>query len=164
LLLTKKLLPPKNLPRLSAGTAYKRARLLGGAAALRHRAGPACLPIGRLACCKDARKLCQPVLCLSHCLQRRTAVPRSQTFPTKSRGRRAAALALLSLGDDVAIAAVTHGRWAAGRAALLGPKGIVLGCALGLVTGLGWIAIDRLRKPRRSPASDARDEAFPKAP
>jgi len=45
-----------------------------------------------------------------------------------------------------------HGRWAAGRAALLGPKGIVPGCALGLVTGLGWIAIDRMHQRRRRSA------------
>ncbi|MBK1632755.1 hypothetical protein CKO31_18790 [Thiohalocapsa halophila] len=74
---------------------------------------------------------------------------RPETFAPKTRGRRAAALALLSLSDDLAIAAVTHGRWAAGRAVVLGPKGILLGCALGIATGLGWAAVARLRSPGR---------------
>lgn len=74
---------------------------------------------------------------------------RSQTFKPKARRGRTAAVAVLSLSDDLAIAALTHGRWAAGRAAVLGPKGVVLGCTLGIMTGLGWVALERLR--RRAP-------------
>ncbi len=54
----------------------------------------------------------------------------------------------LSLSDDVAIAAFAHARWAAGRAVMLGPKGIVAAGVLGLAAGAAWCALDRARAKR----------------
>jgi hypothetical protein len=69
---------------------------------------------------------------------------------------RPVAVAGLSLADDVAVAAFAHGRWAAGRAALLGPKGMLLAGALGLALGGAWCALDRSRAERRRQPSRAR--------
>ena len=67
----------------------------------------------------------------------------------KHRSRRAIAIAGLSLADDVAIAALAQARVTAGRALLLGPKGMALGCVLGLATGAAWCALDGARRRRR---------------
>jgi len=70
---------------------------------------------------------------------------RSKTIPMKFNGRRPTALTLLSLGDDVAIAAVIRRRWMTGRTAVLARKKFVLGWTLGIMAGLGWIAANGLR-------------------